>query len=171
MGSKPKAATGLSATDIDRLYETHQLGASTPASLINTLWFNNMTYFGMRGNKEHRNMMWGDAELKFDNELNCEYLEHHERATKTRTGANIRDIRSCPPRMYATPDYPERCPVEIYKLYESKRPDDYCLPTDPFYIATITNNTTPGLDQKWFLRGPIGINKIKEMMKKNGKKC
>lgn len=114
-------------------------------------------------------MMWGDAELKFDNELNCEYLEHHERATKTRTGANIRDIRSCPPRMYATPDYPERCPVEIYKLYESKRPDDYCLPTDPFYIATITNNTTPGLDQKWFLRGPIGINKIKEMMRKMAK--
>lgn len=169
LGSKPMAATGLSAMDIDKLYETNQMGRTTPESVLQTLWFNNMTHFGMRGNKEHREMMWGDVELNFDNDLNSEYLEFHERATKTRTGVNIRDTRPCPPRMYASPNFPDRCPVELYKLYNDKRPTDYCNPTDPFYIATVTHTKTPGPNQRWFLRGPVGIHKIKEMMKRMAK--
>ena len=74
-GSKPKAFTALSAKDIDTLYDTNQLGLMTPASLINTLWYNNMTYFGMRSDTAHRAMMWGDAELQFDHDLNSEYVE------------------------------------------------------------------------------------------------
>ena len=164
-GSKPKASTALSATDIDTLYDTNQLGSMTPASLINTLWYNNMTYFGMRSDTAHRAMMWGDAELQFDHDLNSEYVEFHERATKTRTGININDMRPCAPRMYASPEFPERCPVEVYKRYKSKRPEDYSEPTDPFYIAPVTHTKTPGPSQKWFLRQPVGINKIKELMK------
>ena len=53
--------------------------------------------------------MLGDAELQFDHDLNSEYVEFHERATKTRTGININDMRPCAPRMYASPEFPERC--------------------------------------------------------------
>ena len=45
-------------------------------------------------------MLWGDLELKTD-DLGKEYIEFHERATKTRQGAT-RDVRPFPPKMFAT---------------------------------------------------------------------
>ena len=108
------------------------MGPYTPNSLINSLWFNNTVHFGLRGGmQEHRNIMWGDIQIKEAN--GQEYLELQERQTKTRTGENVRDVRPVKPKMWASGDR-ERCPVMLHKLYASKRPPKYCNPTDPYYI-------------------------------------
>jgi len=64
------------------------------------MWLNTTLHFGLRGRQEHVVMLWGDMELKSDDH-GLQYLEFHERATKTRQGST-RDVRAFPPKMYAT---------------------------------------------------------------------
>ncbi|XP_021352214.1 zinc finger MYM-type protein 2-like [Mizuhopecten yessoensis] len=164
MGNKPFAADAITNSDIDLLYKTKQLGCSTPASLINTLWMNNTTHFGMRGGgEEHRALCWGDIQLHYDNDLCLEYIVHNERQTKTRTGEDTNNTRNGQPRMYETPNNKERCPVTAYKQYSDKRPSNFSAPQHPFYLATITHVNNPTLDDRWFIRGPIGRNKIGQL--------
>lgn len=65
----------------------------------------------------------------------------------------------------------ERCPIETYKIYSSKRPDDYCQPDHPFYLATNTVIRNPSKEQTWFLRGPVGKNKLNNLMKTMAEKA
>ena len=135
--------------------------------MINTLWYLNTLHFGIRGgSEEHRQICWGDIQLKHDYASKQDYLEYHERRTKTRTGDDLENTRVCPPRMYAVPEDRDRCPVATYMFYQSKRPDDFCRQDDPFYLAVVTDNKQPAVNARWFLRGPIGKNKIEGIMKK-----
>ena len=169
-GSKPNRADPLLDHQIDQLYDFKQLGKQNPNSVLNTLWYLNTLHFGMRGGStEHRAMCWGDVILKHDDERKVDFLEYHERATKTRTGDHVTNTRVCPPRMYATPDNPERCPIQLYMFYQAKRPQDYCDRHDPFYLAAITNEKNPAVQDKWFLRGPVGKNKLDNIMKNMAK--
>ena len=48
-GNKPNASRSLTDSEVDELYREGQLGSKTPEAMLNTLWFNNTTYFGMGG--------------------------------------------------------------------------------------------------------------------------
>ena len=96
-GSGPKTADPIDDEEIKMLYEKNQLGNTTPDSISNTLWWQFTTHFGMRVNREHYNLCWGDVVLKTDIN-NKEYLELvRERQTKTRTGADIKNTRTLNP--------------------------------------------------------------------------
>ncbi|KAK3101114.1 hypothetical protein FSP39_001042 [Pinctada imbricata] len=119
----------------------------------------------MRGGaEEHRSLRWGDVRLAYDVELKKEYLEYNERQTKTRTGADVSLYRN-KPRMYAMAENPQRCPIEVYKTYRDKRPAQYSAPDDPFYVAATTKHN-PGPHYAWFSRYPVGVNKLRSMMKR-----
>lgn len=45
--------------------------------------------------------------------------------------------RVCSPRMYATPENPDRCPVQLVMFYEAQRSGDYFNDSAPFYIAVV----------------------------------
>ena len=82
------------------LYEKGLLGASSPEAILNTLWLNNSLHFGLRGIKEHHDIRWGDVKLcKTDH--GDEYLEFNEHQTKTRTGADLRDVRAFAQKMFS----------------------------------------------------------------------
>ena len=102
--------------------------------------------------------------MGFDKELDKHYLEYNERQTKTRTGADISMYRN-KPRMYEMPETPDRCPVNIYKTYSDKRHQGYSNPDDTYYIAA-TTVVNPGPNQAWFMRGPVGQNKLTTTMKR-----
>ncbi|XP_074629058.1 uncharacterized protein KIAA1958-like [Acropora palmata] len=93
------ASVALTEEEIKLLYDKELLGTSTPEALLNTIWFNNTTHFGLRGCKEHRNMCWGDVQLR-QTTNGEEFLEYSERQTKTRTGENPRDVRQIKPKMF-----------------------------------------------------------------------
>ena len=114
--------------------------------------------------------MLGDVNLCHDSDLNLEYLEYNERQTKTRTGDDIRGQRDSKPRMYAT-NITGRCPVETYKIFADHRPIGFSNAGDPFYLATITHLQNPKVGEKWFLRGPVGKNKLNTLMKTMAKKA
>jgi len=85
-----------------------------------------------------------------DSSLDLDYLEFNERQTKTRTGDDVRNVRDSKPRMYATPNNPDKCPVALYNAYQAKRPTKFSESHHPFYLATVTNTSTPGQGDQWF---------------------
>lgn len=117
------------------------------------------------GGEEHRSVHWGDIQLNYDTELNMEYLSYNERQTKTRTGADVNNTRDGKPRMYATPQNKQRCPVEAHKTFCDKRPSNYSENQHPFYGAPVMHVFKPHTDAQWFLRGPVGRNKLDHLMK------
>ena len=101
-GNKPNASVAISEDDIQVLYEKKLLGTERPEALLNTLWLNNTTQFGLRGCKEHRDMCWGDVKLK-KTSTGVEFLEYGERQTKTRLGDDTNDVRPIAPKMFSLP--------------------------------------------------------------------
>ncbi|XP_052217260.1 uncharacterized protein LOC127835057 [Dreissena polymorpha] len=156
--NKPKAAAVLSDEEIQKLYTDNILGATTPKSLLNTIWLNNSLHFGLRGTHEQYNLRWGDVKLKTDASGN-EFLEFNERQTQTRTGANASDARKIHPKMFASPELGNRDPIYIYKQYSDKRPPGFSTDDSPFYLATRTVPLTDIFDQ-WFLRQKLGEKKL-----------
>ena len=120
-GNKTKAARALTDEEVDILYGKELLGLSSPESLVNTLWLNNTQHFGLRGCQEHRDMKWGDVQLKTSAD-GVQFLEYTERQTKTRTGVEPKDTRTVKPKMFSVPSS-DRDPVKAYHLFASKRPE------------------------------------------------
>ncbi|XP_070201054.1 uncharacterized protein KIAA1958 homolog [Littorina saxatilis] len=162
-GNVPNKASALTDKEVDQLFDAGQIGTHHPEAIINGLWWYNTTHFGLRGVTSHRNMRWGDVVLMTD-PFGEEYLEYNERTTKTRTGPNTANVRQVPPRAWATPAAPDRCPVQLYKEYQSRRPSHCSGADDPFYIATTTVKD-PTQDCTWFRAQPIGQKKIGLIMK------
>ena len=105
------------------LYEKNLLGISNAEALLNTVWLFNSVHFGLRGCEEYRQMTWGDVQLHMEAD-GTEYLEYSERQTKTRTGAEPRNVTAVKPKAFAAANGPpERAPVAVYKIYSEKRPD------------------------------------------------
>ena len=75
---------------------------------------------------------WGDVKLK-ETADGKEYLEFNERQTKTRTGSDCRDIRTMPPKMFAT-DGSEEDSIVVYKFYAWKRPGKMLKDDSPFCL-------------------------------------
>ncbi|XP_070571326.1 uncharacterized protein KIAA1958-like [Ptychodera flava] len=111
-GNRPNKAEALTATEEELLWESGQLGGHNAKSLLNTIWYYNTEFFGLRGRDEHYKMKWVDVELKKNTE-GREYLEYTERDTKTRSG-QVNNQRPFKPVMFATDD-PSQCPVNMYK--------------------------------------------------------
>ena len=73
-----------------------------------------------------------------------EYLHFSERQTKTRSGADPRNIRPIKPNAFATPDLPrERDTVVDFKIYSEEKPESMKKPDAPFYLGV--NHTTKKL--------------------------
>ena len=167
-GGKPNASVPLTEEQVQLLYDRQLLGKSTPDSLLNTIWFNNTVHFGLRGCKEHRDMCWGDVQLR-QSPNGTEYLEYTERQTKTRSGENPRDIRQIKPKMFSVPES-ERDPVAIYKFYAEKRPSEMNDKDAPFYLA-VNKCKSPDSSKPWFKKSAVGINKLNSLMKTMSEKA
>ena len=162
-GNAPNSARNLTDEEVDILYSKDLLGSATSEALLNTIWLNNTQYFGLRGCEEHRKMKWGDVKLYVSSD-GTEYLEHNERQTKTRTGAEPRDVRKVKPKMFAVVGS-DRDPVNFYRIYASKRPAEFLNDDSPFYLA-INHTKNPQSSLKpWFKAAPMGVNKLNSLMK------
>ena len=107
----------------------------------------------------------GDIELRRDTNSNLDYIEFNERQAKTRTGEDARNVHDSKPRAYETPANKYRCPVGMYKECRNRRPRGFRNSADPLYLAVVTNKENPRNDDQWLLRGPVGKNKINNILK------
>ena len=109
-------------------------------------------------------MTWGDVQLHMEAD-GTEYLEHSERQTKTRTGAEPRNVRAVKPKAFAAPNGPpQRDPVAFYKIYSEKRPDTMNKPDAPYYLG-INYTKSPSSNKLWFKSSAMGQNKLNSLMK------
>ena len=92
--------------------------------------------------REHWQMYWGDVQLKKDAD-GTGYLHFSERQTKTRKGADPRNVRPIKPKAFATPDLPhERDPVVVFKIYSETKPESINKPDTLFiWVSTILQKT------------------------------
>ena len=171
LGNRPKATTAPTDDEIEILFDKKLLRSSSPQSLLNTVWLNNMIHFRLRGCKEQKELRWGDIVLKTDSD-GKEYLEYFERQTKTRTGEDPRNQRPIKPRMYANNDAIsiDRDPVHvyIYKMYKEKRPPSMLEPDSSFYLSLnyFKTETHASVESRnWLKAQPMGVNKLNNIMK------
>ena len=136
LGNRPNKADELTGTDIEQLFHEGCLGVHNPEALINLLHLNFSLVLGMREGKEQKQLKWRDIQIEVD-EDGDEYLVHkRERAIKTHTIQDIRNVRKFKHKAWNS-DLPERCPVNAYRLYASKRPPSMCEPDSPFFLVVI----------------------------------
>ena len=165
-GNKPNAAEPVDVAEVEQMWQHGALGASDPVTLQQTIWWLISTQMGTRGRDEHHKFKFGDFELKKASD-GTEFIEFsRERGTKTRTGETEKstnaDARVFKPKMWATPDRPERCPVRIFQQYVDRRPPEMCQEDSPFYLS-INHKHKPG--SYWYKKLPLGIHKVDGMMK------
>ncbi|MES9905046.1 MAG: DUF3504 domain-containing protein [Sedimenticola sp.] len=84
-GNLPNKTDPLTDEDVEQLWNSDQLGAATPDSILQTLWLYNTVHFGLRSCQEHRDMRWGDISLKTD-DSGQEYLQFSERYWRETNG-------------------------------------------------------------------------------------
>ncbi|KAK7508216.1 hypothetical protein BaRGS_00000455 [Batillaria attramentaria] len=152
----------LTPEQTDKLWESKQLGTSSPSSLLNTIWWNNRVLFGIKTPQLHRQMRWGDVKLLADSE-GREYLQLSDRFTRKFLSTGHKVVRPLP-RVWANTENPERCPVRVYKEYARRRPQNYCHDDNYFYLATTTLKNPGDGDITWLKRQPVGQNKLTSLM-------
>ncbi|XP_070567248.1 uncharacterized protein KIAA1958-like [Ptychodera flava] len=130
-GNKPYAAKALTEDEEKIIREKNIIGVHSPKAHVYAVWLNNTKLFGFRGGQENRSLKWGDIKIKHT-ATNLAYLEFNERGKKTRSGQVGKCPRPFNPNMFATPDNPETCPVETFKEYARRRPQDFSSDDHPF---------------------------------------
>ncbi|CAG2251544.1 unnamed protein product [Mytilus edulis] len=140
-----RLAEEIPVTELDkclaRLFMT-----GNPQSLVRTVWMNNTLHFGLRSREEHTTLRWGDIQMKATTD-GQQYLEHTERITKTRNGANL-DTRAFQAKMFADTGN-IRCPIQTYKQFLRRRPDDMVADDCPSYLGFSRQTKDDGV---WFSR-------------------
>ena len=92
-----------------------------------------------------------------------EYVEYSERQTNTRTGAELRNIRSVKPKVFTTQDGPvERNAAFVYKIYREKRPNSVLTVEALFYLSI---NYSKNSDKCWFKTSAVRLNKLNLLMR------
>ncbi|XP_067657400.1 uncharacterized protein [Haliotis asinina] len=123
--------------DIEIMFARNVLGDYNSESLLNTVWFLNSKYFGLRGIADHFNLKWGDIRLKVDDQGR----EYVERALSTNFCLKV----------FAKPDNLDRCFVHFFKQYRSMRPKLAMDDGSPFYLKSAKNIPS----DKWYLPEPL----------------
>ena len=154
-GNRPYRAEALTQKEEAVLFERGELGTHNPKALTRTMWWQMSLLLGFRGRDESRKMLWGDIQLKAD-EDGGEYLEFNERTTKTRDGGSAGGSREYAPKAFENKENPQRYPVKTYKEFAKRRPAEAMKEESPFFLAT--NHKATG--DIWFMNSPLGKNQL-----------
>ena len=166
-GQRPHKSKALSEAEENILWDKKIFGHHTPFSIQFTLFYHLTLTMGLRGRDEHRKMTWGDIVIRRSSDTDGkECLVMSERDTKTRDGACKDDMRKTEQMYYCECHFDAtRCLIEIYKHFESRRPDEMFEPDSPFYLAhKLPNQITIGPKAVWYKKAPLGKNKLSGML-------
>ncbi|XP_071090740.1 transcriptional regulator QRICH1-like [Haliotis cracherodii] len=135
-------------SDIEQLFRSKQFGVHCPEAIVNSMWFLNSKYFALRRPLDHFNMKWGDISLKASND-GRQYIER-----------KINDSFSL--KVFAKPQSPSRCFVNIYKQYFYRRPQETLDMESPFYLSFCRKPTS----DVWFVTEQMTWSRMAGMWRK-----
>lgn len=155
---REKAQT-IEVDDEEKMWQEGVLGDSNPKQLVDTLLYSFGVHFALRAVKEHKSLRVGARSqfaIRYDREVNCEYLEYTEDSSKNNQGGlKHRRVQKKVSRAYPNKIHPERCVLRLYRKYLSLRPTDPKCSQD-FYLRPLANPR----EDCWYMVQPIGIHKI-----------
>ena len=118
----PKRAEPISGAEEELLWEKGVLGSHSPQALVDTMVYMAGLYFALRSGDEHRRLMF--SSIRLVEKPGCvSSLVYTETASKNNPGGlKQRKLENKQVTHYANSECPERCFVELYKIYCSHRP-------------------------------------------------
>ena len=141
-------------------------GSDDPRALIAALLMHIQTSFGIRGKNELSQILNEDMILgaKRQDGLPCE-IKYSERRTKTRAGLDGQGARDIEFTM--TPDdvRPERCPVRLFLLFQSKKPKEALEPSFRFFpgIRNLTIGKYKDMEL-WYKNSVMGVHTLSSII-------
>ena len=155
-GSKTRKAEPLTTEEEELLWTKGLLGKGSPQALVDTILVMNGIYFALRSGSEHRQLRADPCQITLHERPGQRpYLEYVEDISKNRSGGlKGRKLKPKIVQHHNNPTNPERCFVELFKLYQKMCPAN--RPKDSFYLQPL-EKPTPTC---WFSCRPIGHNKL-----------
>lgn len=158
VGSKKRQAEPLTEDEEEKLWGNHQLGAHTPQSLVNTIFFMCGVYFALRSGQEHRALRFEPSQIELvEREGERAYLKYTEDLSKNNPGG-LKGRKNKPKVVlhHENASDPGRCFVKLFKLYQSKCPSN--RPKGAFYLKPLSNAT----ELCWYSMSPIGHHTLSQ---------
>ena len=156
LGAKKRQAEVITHEEEEKLWESGQLGDSTPQQLLDTIVFCCGLFFALRSSKEHRQLCRTPPQIELiERPGERAYLRYREDVSKNHPGGlKARNIPSKVVYHHANLENPQRCFVRLYKKYLALSPAD--APADAFYLKPARSPTS----SCWFSRNPLGHNPL-----------
>ena len=161
IGSQKRQAEPLSLEEEELLWEKGVLGDHSPQALLNTVFFFNGIHFALRSGDEHRRLRHGDSQIQVvEKPGERSYLLYVEDVSKNNQGGlKGRKNKAKEVTHYDNKENPSRCPVRIFKVYNSLCPSD--RPENALYLQPL-KKPRAGC---WFSAKPLGHNPLDNMVK------
>ena len=156
LGAKKRQAEVITHEEEEKLWESGQLGDSTPQQLLDTIVFCCGLFFALRSGKEHRQLRRTPPQIELiERPGERAYLRYREDVSKNHPGGlKARNIPSKVVYHHANLENPQRCFILLYKKYLALSPAD--APADAFYLQPARSPTS----SCWFSRNPLGHNPL-----------
>jgi len=142
-------------------------GSSSPKSLIAALLIHLGPGFGIRGKAELSEITNEDlipGPRRQDGVLTN--LRFSERKTKTRSGVNGQGARKIEPILYPDDSRPDRCPIRLYELYQSKKPKEMQESKVRFFLSCKNTRKDWSEVDIWYASQPMGRHTIASLVVK-----
>ena len=153
----PQKVDMVTEEDVEILFQKNQLGASSPDTLFNTMWFINTMFLGIKSRIEHCNLRWADIVLNVDH-TGREFLRY---------AGPKQSVKNRAKPLFANTDDPDRCFVELYKIYEDRRPPELLMADAPFYGTVLKFPT----GEPWFSPEPTPSARFNGILQKMAKEA
>ena len=114
LGRKANASKAIEQEDEMKLITTGKLGKDTPGTLQFTLFYYFTKGFGIRGRDEHRQLKFGDINIK-ETTSGVKYLEFSERSSKTMDGSKCDNYRKVTAKIFSTGE--DLDAVELFQTF------------------------------------------------------
>ena len=157
-----RQAQVITASDEDYRWNLGLLGEHSPQVLFDTIVYMVGLYFALRSGNEHRRLRHNPSQLQvIEPPDGRAYIIYREDVSKTNQGG-LNSCRKKPKEVvhYANTTNPERCFIQLFKVYNSRCPSD--RPDNALYFLLKPLSTPKG--HIWYSKVPLGHNLLQNIV-------
>ncbi|XP_054990228.1 zinc finger MYM-type protein 2 isoform X3 [Sorex araneus] len=164
----------FSRVEEDYLWRIKQLGSHSPVALLNTLFYFNTKYFGLKTVEQHLRLSFGTVfrhwkknSLTMENKACLRYQVSSlcgtdNEGNKITTGKRKHEDDEPVFEQIENTANPSRCPVKMFECYLSKSPQNLNQRMDVFYLQPESSSSTDS--PVWYTSTSLDRNTLENML-------